>query len=315
MTPPSSFLVRCAYCQHNFETRTFGQITCPICRSQIHLEPPEGFVEPQEEEAAPESFPEEGPAISEDTPELRATESPRLPEDPPPVGPPEEHEPGLDDLRKLLELRKNFQAQPAPSFQPAWESEDGGRLHRFGETLKQIFANPTWFFANLRINGVKRALSFAWIVCTIAVAFFAVYGLWQLSRNEQALLQAPVEPGGGDPAEMVETLRSSLLVSLFGAPIFGLINVLLSTLLYHLGVRLAGNRNEGIRATFRATAYGFAPMVLVAVPFIGHLIGGLWSIVLQIIGLAEVHRIGPARASLAVLLPVTGIMLLLYQLL
>jgi len=162
------------------------------------------------------------------------------------------------------------------------------------------------------VDQYRRALSFGWIVCTLAVAFFALYGLWQLGQNEEELIRNAELGTEEQRRQLVETVRSSLLMSLFGSPLFGLINVMFSSVLYHLGIKLASDSNQGFCATFRATAYGFAPLLLVAVPFVGYLIGGMWSLILQVIALSQVHETSPARAALAVLLPVTAMLLLLY---
>ena len=47
------------------------------------------------------------------------------------------------------------------------------------------------------------------------------------------------------------------------------------------------------------------------VPFIGLLLGGLGTIALQILALSAIHRLPPLRASLAVILPTTAVLLLI----
>jgi len=213
-----------------------------------------------------------------------------------------------------LEVKQQVDPENQRQFLPAWESGQAGVFKRFIDTFKQIFANPTWFFSNIKIDQYRKALSFAWIVCSLAVVFFALYSLWQLEQNTAALIERAAVQSGEDPQKIYESLRSFLLITLYGAPIFGLINIGISAFVYHMGIKLTANKHQGFKATFRATAYGFAPLLLVVVPFIGHLVGTLWSLILQIIGLTQVHQITPARASLAVLLPVTALMLIVYAL-
>jgi len=293
-------LVRCANCGRNFETGNTGRIECPACHTEIFLETPAGA------ELEAETFAEPEEASSPAAPSESAEPEPEEEE---------LQQPTMEDIQRLLQLRNTMQAAEARTFHPAWETADGNLFSRMIKTTKQIFSNPNRFFHELAIEGVWRPMLFAWIICSLAVFFFAIYGLWQLNRNATTLMNSLSLPPGENPQQVIESLRTSLLFALYGSPIFGLVNVLLSAGLYHLGIRLATERNAGLTATFRATAYGFAPLLLAAVPFIGHLVGGLWSILLQIVALAHVHRVTMSRASVAVLLPVTGVMILMYAIL
>ncbi|HUU00190.1 MAG TPA: YIP1 family protein [Myxococcota bacterium] len=300
-------LARCVSCGRNFETRETGQIACPACHTEIFLETPAGA-----------EFEDDPPAEPSEASSPVSTAAPAAPAEPvtePVTEEEEQHQPSIDDIQALLQLRNTMQAAEDRTFRPAWEAGDGNPAGRLIKTIKQIFSNPNRFFHELALEGVWRPLLFAWIICSLAVLFFAIYGLWQLNRNAATLMNSLSLPPGEDPQQVIESLRTSLLFALYGSPIFGLINVLLSAGLYHLGIRLATERNAGLAATFRATAYGFAPLLLAAIPFIGHLVGGLWSLLLQIVALAHVHRVTMSRATVAVLLPVTGVMLLLYAVL
>jgi uncharacterized Zn finger protein (UPF0148 family) len=321
MSSDRPVLVRCASCQRNFETTKFGQISCPICRTKIYLEAPADSMSGDPAQAQEQTTAKEPAALDTGPqlkPEPRAADlQPEQTEQTEQPEPPEQADPekqGLENLRSLLEVQQQSIAAGERQFLPAWESGQAGIFKRFADTFKQIFANPTWFFSNIKIDKYRKALSFAWIVCSLAVVFFALYSLWQLEKNTSAVIEKAALQSGEDPQKIYESLRSFLFISLYGAPIFGLINILISAFVYHMGIKLTANKHQGFKATFRATAYGFAPLVLVVVPFIGHLVGTLWALILQIIGLTQVHQITPARASLAVLLPVTAMMLIVYAL-
>jgi hypothetical protein len=94
-----------------------------------------------------------------------------------------------------------------------------------------------------------------------------------------------------------------------------MVNFWLSALLIHLGVSVLAPQNRGFAATLRATAYGFAPMLLAVVPMIGHLLGGLWTLVLQTVAVGQIHRVPALRAVLAVLLPMSLFLLGVFELL
>jgi hypothetical protein len=266
-------LVRCANCGRNFETERFGRQTCPICGAEIDLDSPEG--EPAAE-AAPVGVPEPVPAV----------EAPA-------------------DEAVLPHVRLEIV--------PPWEVPGANLVFRFFQTLKQILAAPSLFFYGLKVKNLGRALSFAWILFTLAVFFSMLYSLWSLERDPQALLQnirIPADAGTTKEA-LLEAVRSRLLLGLYASPVLGLLNLLLSALLYHLGVWLLSRKNRGLVATFRATAYGCAPLLFSVVPFIGLLLGGLGTIALQILALSAVHRLSPLRTSVAVILPTMAVLLLI----
>ena len=273
-------LVRCASCGRNFETERFGRQTCPICGTEIVLDSPDGKSDPAPEPVAEVPVPVPVPGVSQPSSQSEGAPVPDIP-------------------HAKLEIV------------PAWEVPGTGLVRRFFATLRQILSAPSLLFYGLKIDNFGRALSFAWILCTLAVCFSMLYSLWSLDRDPQAILRNLQIPPGTNPQEVIEALRGRLLVGLYTSPLLGLLNLFLSALLYHLGVWLLARQHRGFVATFRATAYGCAPLILAVVPFIGLLIGGLGTIALQVLALSAVHRLPPLRASVAVILPTLALLLLL----
>jgi len=298
-------LVRCAGCAHNFESRLTGRIRCPVCRSELWLEPPPGVAPDRAEDeppptpiapamvAAPAVHPADGPGEEEPAPEVR----PATPEE------------QAELMRRLLEAGARL--REAEVVVPAWEVREGRWPRRFYETCRQILTNPTSFFRGLEVDRLGRSWTFAWLLCSLGALFASMYGLWNLERNEAALLEALRAAGGLEPEEALDAWRGLLTFGAWGAPLLGLVNLFATAGLFHLGVVLVGGANRGFRATFRATAYGFVPLLLVVVPVVGQLIGSLWSVVLQVVAIAHVHRMSPGRAALAVLLPLAAALSLL----
>ncbi len=296
-------LVRCANCAWNFEAKGFGNITCPSCRAQIWLDPPdhaEGYTE-----GIPEEFPDTGiPGSNPDTPgpEMQPYEANPIPA-PERLGPLLEAPSDLSDREDL-----------APNV-PAWESSRGNLPARFVETIKEVMLNPFRFFAGLPSTGYRKPLGFAWFIGTIAVLSFSFYGMLQLDKAQETLTQTQTNSDDQnqtqDPKQTIESLRGVMLLSLYAAPILGLINLLISSLLYHIGVLLLSTQHLNFTATFRATAYSTAPLLLGAIPFIGYLLGGLWSLAIQVIAISQTHHMGMARAVVVVLWPITMVLLLL----
>ena len=83
--------------------------------------------------------------------------------------------------------------------------------------------------------------------------------------------------------------------------IFGIIGVLISGAIFHIFVYLAGGR-KGLTQTIKAVIYGSTPGLLIGwIPFIG-MIGGLWSLVLEVLGIRQLHEMTTGRAVLAVVI-------------
>jgi hypothetical protein len=83
----------------------------------------------------------------------------------------------------------------------------------------------------------------------------------------------------------------------------------------HIWVYIAGGR-KGYMHTVKALAYGSTPgMIIGWIPIIGPFIGGIWTLVLEVLSVREMHQISTARAAIAVILaviiPIIIVMLLL----
>jgi hypothetical protein len=324
-------LVRCAGCGHNFDAKKTGRLKCPSCHSSIWLEPPAGVAPDYPLEGSggdTESVPslplvEDGPGVAaspQDAPAEHGDPSEAAAEQP---GYRAEADPGAEGAPPPLEveaLKRGSRLSGAASDEviPAWEVSGRSLFVRFGQTVAQVVTGPARFFAGLRIDGLMRSFWFGWIVCTIGVTFFSLYGLWQLDANHEAQIDALLKQSGADltalglsPEQVLEAMRDFMVFCLFTAPLIGAVNLWMSAGLTHLGVMLLARRNRGFKATFRATAYAFVPMLLLVVPLVGNLVGGLWVLVLQVIAVANVHRIRVGQAVLAVLLPVLSVVMVL----
>jgi hypothetical protein len=70
----------------------------------------------------------------------------------------------------------------------------------------------------------------------------------------------------------------------------------------HLFVYLLGGR-KGYLETVKALIFGSTPYMLIGwIPLVGIIIGGIWSLILSILGIRELHQISTGRAAGAVIL-------------
>ena len=105
-------------------------------------------------------------------------------------------------------------------------------------------------------------------------------------------------------SSMLGTTYDSLLWIVI-APVFLVFFAFVGTAITHVCLMVVGGANRPFEATFRVYSYvGGAVALFNLIPCCGWCIGFVWAIVAEIIGLAEVHKIGRARAAVAVLLPI-----------
>ena len=94
-----------------------------------------------------------------------------------------------------------------------------------------------------------------------------------------------------------------LVFALVIAPLFALIVLFVWSALVHLMLTLLGGANRGFTATLRVMCYAETSHVAVVIPGLGGLIGFVWRLILEIIGLSQAHKTEGWKAALAVLLP------------
>lgn len=91
--------------------------------------------------------------------------------------------------------------------------------------------------------------------------------------------------------------------------IAGLIGIFISGIILHIFVYIVGGR-RGLDQTLKTVLYASTPELLLGwIPIIGIFVG-IWSLILEILGIRELHEISTGRAILAVLLPIVVIVIL-----
>jgi hypothetical protein len=180
------------------------------------------------------------------------------------------------------------------------------------ETTRQLLTGPTEFFRRMPIaGGLGGPLLYAVIAGWLGLVAAALYqSVWV------SIVGPTVLPFGMEREELARVLAfMESWAGLVAQVVFGgisiTIGVFLTSGILHLMLLVLGGGQKAFEATFRAVCFSQAPMILFVIPVFlipgcGVLIA-LWSVVLYVIGLAEVHQIGYGRAVAAVLLPLVGL--------
>jgi hypothetical protein len=159
-----------------------------------------------------------------------------------------------------------------------------------------VLLRPSDFFSRLNLRGNEHwsfIVVLGWPLGALgavlqALCLFAYAGLFVGTASANDL-----------PEMMAGTVFSALFV-----PVQLLLGVVIGGAVLHLFLRLVGGANAGIETTFRTYAYTGAVALITWVPFLGPLVGGIWQLVLILIGLKHMHDTTYGKVVLAVLVPV-----------
>ena len=216
----------------------------------------------------------------------------QLPPDPPPPPPPSaSFAPG----------------EPPPGGPPPLPWEDRQRLgfvNALVETIKLLVTAPGEAYRRVREKGdFFSPLLFAVIVGWV----MAIVGqLWSLAFQSTLITLLPSELRH-QIGPMLAGSAAGFVVAVIVAPILIMIGLFIWSGIVHLCLMMVGGTGgstAGFEGTFRAISYAQVASLAQVVPMAGGLIGVVWGIVLQVIGLATLHKTSHGKAAMAVLIPI-----------
>ncbi len=189
---------------------------------------------------------------------------------------------------------------PPPAEPPAvipWEDAAKPWTAGLVETIRLLTARPRAAFERVPAGGdVLRPILFAILLGTVGQLFT---GLWELTVHQVLFEAFPGTPWG----QGLGSSRMQVVVVTLFAPLICALAVLITAVATHLALLLVGGAHSGFAATLRVVSYAQAASLALVLPFCGAWIYLAWSIVLEVIGLATLHRTSLGRATAAVLIP------------
>lgn len=185
---------------------------------------------------------------------------------------------------------------------PPWERrQQVGLAAAFVETTQQVLTGPGAFFRAMPVTGgIGGPLFYGVLAGYIGLIASGLYR-FVLSST----LGASWGGRGGDLDRFMPMLSSGmgLLGQILFGPIAIAVMLFVVAAIVHLCLMLLGGAGGGFEATLRVAAYAEAAALFSIVPICGDLIGGIYYVVLLVIGLSAAHRISGLRALAAVALP------------
>ncbi|HIH27884.1 MAG TPA: YIP1 family protein [Methanoregulaceae archaeon] len=175
------------------------------------------------------------------------------------------------------------------------------------ELMKGFLLTPVRTFQSVRKAGAGDALTYYLIILVINTILSIIASLIVMTAAWSVFSTLFTEMGIGVPAAAgVGILLVAILMI-----IIQLVMVVITALYLHIWVYVAGGRKGWIE-TLKAVTYGSTPFMLIGwIPFIGGIIGFMWSLVVSILGVRELQEISTAKAVIAVILAVVIFMLIL----
>lgn len=179
----------------------------------------------------------------------------------------------------------------------AWEKRSQlGFWAGIAQTLKAVLFTPAGFFRHLPSRaGLREPLAFGLLAGTIG-SMFGFF--WQI------LMVAGGMAFFGQSFLGRITVGLIFFILLLVIPLLVAAGLFVTSGIAHICLRLVGAGKSGFEATFRVMAYSQAAQTWGLIPFFGGWIGWIWRLVIQLIGLREIHRISYPRLILAALIPV-----------
>jgi hypothetical protein len=174
---------------------------------------------------------------------------------------------------------------------PPWESGEEF-IGAFFQTIRESLFSPTRFFKKISSGeGYWSPLIYGLITGIIGQGA-AIFWVWLFMAQFIPLDRIPFK------------YSISILQIIVPLPFQEAIRIFIGSAIIHLCLMIVGGNNSRYKTTFRAISYSNSAYLFGIIPFIGLIIGGIYTFILTIIGVREGHRISTGKAILAVILPV-----------
>lgn len=172
----------------------------------------------------------------------------------------------------------------------AWEDPAVAFPANAWRSWRESLLEPTSFFRRIDHGASMARPILYFLLVSVTGAFFHL--VWQAYLYVPMMGQAAAY--GGD----------AYVIQFFAAPFVVLVGLGVQTLILHLFVLMLAPERRGLGSTARVICYASGPALLTVVPFVGAVAGGIWGLVLQVVGIREAHRTSTGRAVVVVLAPV-----------
>jgi len=167
-----------------------------------------------------------------------------------------------------------------------------------GEKVKGFLFNPTDTFDAVKAEDLGETFKyFLTLLLIFSILFSVIVGI--IGTTMTFLRATPASLPLGITAGGLLAVISFFISAFVG----GLIAVIVGSLWLHIWVYLVGGR-KGLTQTMKAVMYSCTPTFVIGwIPFI-NIVGGIWAIIVEIIGIRQLHELSTGKAILAWLISI-----------
>ncbi|MBI9111028.1 zinc-ribbon domain-containing protein [Maridesulfovibrio ferrireducens] len=204
---------------------------------------------------------------------------------------------------------KNKDEEPADNEVPFEFMEKYGFFPALFLTIKKVFLSPNTFFKDMPLTGFIKPLiffillaefqeicNFIWATAGVDTTIGSDVG--QI-MNDSMIANSLAE---GSLSGLMSLFIYPLLLAGMSFPLIGITHVMLM---------IFGAGDRGYQATFRATAYSYAPIVFCIIPVIGDMVGAVACMAISIIAYKNIHNTSYLRVVLSMIMPVMLMLVIL----
>lgn len=193
--------------------------------------------------------------------------------------------------------------QPIP-----WEQrKELGFFKALWQTIKWVLFKPGDFFDNLEPKSIWDPFCFLFVIAAFAGVVFGLLMLFFAIQPGFYSVGTTI-PGYTPPPVWARIMLSFGMIIFY--PVVTSISMLIGAAIMHLFVALFKGKG-GYKGTFNVLAYSISSWLAIIIPFLGGLIGGIWYIILVIMGYKRIHEFSTEKAILAYFTPVVAFFVLM----
>lgn len=175
-----------------------------------------------------------------------------------------------------------------------WEERNSlGNVDAFSATFMLSMTKPTSFFRRLPAKGgIFNPIIYA-LICGLAGTLIDLF--WQFFIPSSGFIE--------EELRSADTINEFYIIMALLSPLIIPLALFINTGILHFSLLLVGVKHSDFETTFRVVCYGSGTNLIVIIPVIGIMVGVIWKLALEVIGLREIYSISSRRALTAVLLP------------
>lgn len=180
---------------------------------------------------------------------------------------------------------------------PPWETRaERGTGKGILQTAKEVTFSPKAFFRHTATEGgLREPLAFGILFGSIGLMLEL---FWHVLLGEESLSSVKINFFGEYGAGAV-FLAAALL-----CPLAATAMICVTSLVVHLMLTVVRGGRNGFEATFRVVSYSQATQGWALIPYVGGLVATLWLMIVQVVGVREIHEVSYIRVFMAFLIPV-----------